>query len=236
MCGETEGEKGGHIWQDATCVDPQICSVCKATQGEKGEHKWQDATTEAPSTCSVCNVTTGDKLHTDPRFNTASTKVLQGTWVGYVTVTGDMVGLENFRGLDCVLTLTFGNTGNMSMIITLQDPSVSASDYRSYAIDKLYSDFAKQGLDKDQADQNMIADYGMTVPQYVDDVLANNSLEELLLDYSYSKVYYVENGVAYLSGSWEGDFSAYSFSVSGNTLTMPGMAPEEVDHLVVWRR
>jgi hypothetical protein len=156
--------------------------------------------------------------------------------IGYVTVTGDMVGLENFKGLDCVLTLTFGHVGDVSMEVTLRDESVSIADYRSYAIDKLYSDYAKQGLTKDQADQTMIADYGLTVPDYVDDVIANNSLEDLLADYCYYKVYYVQDGVAYVGASWDGQFASHPFSVSGNHLDMSGMAPEEVDHLVSWNR
>ena len=52
----------GHEWLNATCDEPQTCSVCDATNGEALGHNWLDATIDAPKTCDRCGATDGDKL------------------------------------------------------------------------------------------------------------------------------------------------------------------------------
>jgi hypothetical protein len=47
---------------EATCTEPNICSVCGETDGEPLGHAWVDATELAPKTCSACGVTEGDPL------------------------------------------------------------------------------------------------------------------------------------------------------------------------------
>lgn len=85
---QTECEKNGHKYKDATCVEPKICEVCgkkdgkalghdfatadctKPTTckrcGKEGTdtlgHKFKDATCESPKTCERCGVTEGEKL------------------------------------------------------------------------------------------------------------------------------------------------------------------------------
>lgn len=60
LCGETEGEAGGHIWQEAGCTVPRTCTACAATEGEATGHSWEEATCQAPRTCSVCAATEGE--------------------------------------------------------------------------------------------------------------------------------------------------------------------------------
>ena len=62
VTGDAIGCQDGHHWEDATCVAPQVCSICGATQGELGEHVWQPATCTEPKTCSACGKTEGDAL------------------------------------------------------------------------------------------------------------------------------------------------------------------------------
>ena len=62
VCGETEGEPLGHTWEDATCTEPRTCSVCGETEGEPLGHTWEEATCTAPKTCSVCGETEGKPL------------------------------------------------------------------------------------------------------------------------------------------------------------------------------
>ncbi|MBQ8684321.1 MAG: hypothetical protein IJ518_07395 [Clostridia bacterium] len=58
-----ELEHGGtyvHTWNDATCTEPKVCSVCGATDGNSlGGHTWVAATCTDPKTCSVCGLTEG---------------------------------------------------------------------------------------------------------------------------------------------------------------------------------
>ncbi|MBE6976460.1 MAG: hypothetical protein E7439_04605, partial [Ruminococcaceae bacterium] len=70
LCGETKTEAvdpNGHSWKDATCTDPETCSVCGATQGEALGHSWNEGEiTTAPDcenegvktyTCDLCGET-----------------------------------------------------------------------------------------------------------------------------------------------------------------------------------
>ncbi len=64
-CGETEGEALGHDWKEATCIKPQTCSRCNRTEGDPLGHKWNKATCTEPKTCSRCNMTDGKALGHD---------------------------------------------------------------------------------------------------------------------------------------------------------------------------
>lgn len=82
LCGEAQGEALGHKWQDATCITPQICPVCNANQGEPIGHKWDKATCEKPQTCSKCQETQGDALgHTAGERELKQTDYLNATIV-----------------------------------------------------------------------------------------------------------------------------------------------------------
>lgn len=61
-CGETQGESLGHDWMEATCFAPKTCSRCGVTEGESLAHTWSEATCSEPKTCTVCNATEGEKL------------------------------------------------------------------------------------------------------------------------------------------------------------------------------
>ena len=50
-----------HVWVDATCTEPKICSVCGTTEGEP-VHGWVGATCTEPKTCALCGETEGDPL------------------------------------------------------------------------------------------------------------------------------------------------------------------------------
>ena len=42
-----------HDWKDATCTEPQICSICNRTQGEALGHEGRDWKVTIPSTCTA---------------------------------------------------------------------------------------------------------------------------------------------------------------------------------------
>ena len=108
--------------------------------------------------------------------------------------------------------------------------------YRTYAIEKLYAQYAADGLDRDQADQSMIADRGVTVPGYVDSVLASHSVQEMLEDYNRYLVYYVEGNTVFTAGSWDATFSSNGFTAGGGTLVVNGISLEEGGPTLVWTR
>ena len=60
ICGETQGNTAPHTWVAATCTAPKTCSVCAVTEGEANGHSWNPATCILPKTCSVCSVTEGE--------------------------------------------------------------------------------------------------------------------------------------------------------------------------------
>ena len=62
QCGATSGEPLGHDWTDATCTKLSACRECGETRGDFADHKWEKATCAAPKTCSVCKKTEGSAL------------------------------------------------------------------------------------------------------------------------------------------------------------------------------
>lgn len=73
-----------HVWEDATCTAPKICSACGTTEGDELGHTWVDATTEAPKTCSVCGATEGEKLPMTPDSSAVDHSECEGNWFAKV--------------------------------------------------------------------------------------------------------------------------------------------------------
>ena len=236
VCETTEGAALGHTWVDATCTAPKTCSVCQTTEGEAAGHKWEEATTEAPETCSVCKQTSGSKLETDSRFTTKSTKALQGTWYCDVTMTDEMMGLENFGGLDCRITMTFGNTGELTMSMGLKDEKGFIEKYRTYTINLLYAEFEQMGLSKEQADQAMIDTYGLNVTDYVDAALKNFDMNDLFSAFNSQEVYYVEGDNVFTAITWNAKFESNAFTITDGNLVIDGLALEEGGQAFVWTK
>ena len=59
-CGVTEGAANGHSWINATCTSPKICSTCNTTEGTASGHSWIDATCTSPKECRLCGNTQGN--------------------------------------------------------------------------------------------------------------------------------------------------------------------------------
>ena len=148
-CGEVLSAAPGHNWQAATCEAPKTCSGCGLTEGEALGHSWLDATTEAPKTCENCGATEGERIITDERFTTASTADLQGKWAYSFTMTGDMMGLTGFSGIDCVLYLELGNDGTSLMSFSVADPEGLENDLIEYLMDLLYAELEAAGVSPD---------------------------------------------------------------------------------------
>lgn len=56
---------GGHLkheWEEATCMEPEICAICGKTRGKSLGHIAQEATCTEPSVCEVCGEKLADPL------------------------------------------------------------------------------------------------------------------------------------------------------------------------------
>ena len=236
VCKITEGDPAGHTWQDATCSAPKTCSVCKATEGKVASHKWQEATTESPKTCSVCKATEGSKLKTDPRFTTKATKELQGTWTAQTVVTEEMSNLAGFGDVECVLTLKFGKTGEMTIEVMVKDEKAYLAKLKQYTVQEMYKTFAQEGFSKEQADQAMVATYGLNVNDYVDVLLKDYNVKDDFEKQTVKQVYYVENGSLYTALSWKATFEKNEYTLKNGKLIIEGPSMIEGGAPLTWQR
>lgn len=55
-----------HDWAPATCVSPEICTICGRSQGGLGKHNFQPEVCEGTRTCTVCTLTIEAHHEADP--------------------------------------------------------------------------------------------------------------------------------------------------------------------------
>jgi hypothetical protein len=234
LCGEVEGAPLGHVWQAVTCEHPKTCTVCNLTEGEALGHDWQEATTEAPKTCANCKLTEGERIITDPRFTTASTKFLHGTWVCDVNMTAEMMGLPmGFpNGVDCIYTMEFSNDGELTSTLTMKDKDTFTKDYREYLIEYTYLSLELQGVNREDADAAMEQVYGMNVTEYIDATMKSMDIgaimQTMFQSFNYTEVYFVQDGKICTAMSWKStmiDDSTYTFE--NGILTIDELVLEE---------
>ena len=220
-CGETEGNAKGHSWVEATCETAKTCSVCNKTEGEALGHTWIDATTETPKTCETCALTEGERIITDPRFTTAATRDLYGKWVADLDIPSEMLGIEGFEGAMTVqIYIDLDNKGTMGLgytITNIDEFNASLSDYLEAL---LYTELESAGLDKTAADEAMVDEYGMTVPEYADAVVKELNLAAIFEAFNISGVYYVEGNTLYTGISWDSTLEPSEFTLEGDTLVL----------------
>lgn len=218
VCAAVEGEALGHTWVDATCAAPQTCSVCAAAEGETLEHTWVDATTEAPQTCSVCAATEGERIITDERFTTAACSALFGTWQTRLEMPAYALEIsESDEAIGCLITMTFGNDGSCKQSNSFEDPETVESIFLTYIVDMMYAQFELQGMSREEADAGMIMAYGMTMEDYCKTLVATSGITE---ETAYDVVYYVDNNVLYVGGTWTEEMTEIQMALDGDTLTL----------------
>ena len=236
VCSATEGTVADHAWQAATCTVPKTCSLCKKTEGKVAPHQWQEATTETPKTCSVCKKIEGSKLKTDARFTTASTKHLHGEWHSDVVFTDEMIGLDNFGSVDVGLTLTFGKTGELTQTLTLKDEAGFMAKLKTYTVNVLYAAFEEMGLSKEQSEQTMMDEYGLTINDYVEESLKGYDVNSVFGAYTFKEVYYVEGGDIYSALSWKATFQKSAYSLTDEKIRIEGLSLEDDGPELVWTK
>lgn len=223
VCKATDGEPLGHTWVDATCLAPKTCSVCKKTEASIGHHKWVDATTETPKTCSVCQKTEGERIITDSRFKTAACKDLFGTWSGIAKMDCEELIGEGFTTkAELNYSIIFQNDGTMKQITSMVDEDAFNQKVEEYFIETMYKEFSALGLNKEQANEAMIAQYGMNVEAYSKKAASAFNWESIFAT-DLQGVYYVANGKMYSGITWKGEIDEDDFSIIGNTLYIEGV-------------
>lgn len=237
VCKATEGEAKGHTWEDATCILPKKCSICHETEGAALGHTWEEATTEAPKTCTACQLTEGDKIHTDRRFTTPSTKHLHGKWYTEVKIPGYMMGTEGYIDeLAMTLYYEFGKAGELISTFELADELAFKDDMKAMIEEQLYDSLTTQGLSKSQADEAMVATYGMTVKQYADATVEEINMNEFFGIFNLQEVYYVEDGKIYSGLSWTGEMEPSAYKLENDVLIIDAVKLEEDGEPLQWKR
>lgn len=220
-CGATEGEAKGHNWADATCETPKTCETCHLTEGEALGHAWEDATTETPKTCLTCAATEGERIITDARFTTAATKELYGKWIADLELTSEMLGIEGFdKTLTVQIYIDLDNKGTMALGYTVTNIDEFNADFADYLEALLYSELAANGYDQAEADEAMMGEYGMTVPEYAVAVVEQVNLAAVFDAFNITGVYYVDGDTLYSGVSWDMELEPSQFTLDGNTLTL----------------
>ena len=223
VCKATDGEPLGHTWVDATCQVVKTCSVCQKTEGELADHKWLDATTEAPKTCSVCQKTEGERIITDSRFKTANCKDLFGTWSGIAKMDcEELIGKGFTTKAELNISIVFNQDGTIKQISSMVDKDSFNQKVEEYLIEELYKAAENQGMNKEQANEAMIAQYSMNVETYAKKSASAINWDALFA-FDLPGVYYVENGKMYTGSTWKGEMDKDDFSITGNTLYIEGL-------------
>lgn len=244
VCGKTEGGTLAHSWVDATCENPKTCSVCGSTEGAALEHEWvascttpntctrcgktegeakghdwEPATTTAPKTCRVCGLTEGDKITVDDRFHVDICQELFGDWSASGSDTYEAAdGAAYTMSYNSVMS--FSNTG-VCTIVDVFDLEEYRAYYQAFMTDYMYEYYADYGYSKAEADADMKAYYGMTIPEYMAALAAELTQEDAIN--TSNCVYYVEDGKLYISDAWDSEFTACPYVRNGDTLTISGI-------------
>lgn len=227
VCGETEGEVPGHAWVDATCDTPKTCATCNLTEGDALGHSWLYATTEAPQTCSACGATEGERIITDPRFTTAATKDLYGTWVCRLDLDGAVLDMPDFQGsLPVNMIMNIANDGTIGVSMEVADQDAFYQAMKDYMIDTLYAEFTAAGLSAEAADAAMAETYGMNIQEYVEYALSQADFNSMFATFGLTMVYYVEGNLLYTGTTWEEELAANGFTLAGDSLIIEGMGAE----------
>ena len=145
-----------------------------------------------------------------------------------------MLGLANFGGVDCRMTMKFGNTGALTMSMKPKDENSFMKKYKTYTINMVYESLAQQGLSKEQADQAMLDTYGLNVSDYVDAALKSYNVNDMFSAFQSQEVYYVEGNNVFTAMSWKAKFESNAFTITGSKLVIDGLTLVDGGQALVW--
>lgn len=220
LCGLRGEPALGHSWLEADCENPIRCSYCDVTQGKPLGHQWKPATPERPQTCEVCAATQGLPVELDDRFDVEKCRPFYGSWQFVRINTPEEVGVPGFnRDLIELITYKFGDYGALDKLTEIEDSECYKELLIADMIAELYERLAAQGYEGAAADEYMMQEFRMTVSEHV---LAQIEQTDWQADMNYQEqlVYYVTDGMLYLSEYWEDPFTAYAYAMDGDRLIL----------------
>lgn len=220
VCGSVDGTPLGHQWEEATCTTAKTCTVCSLVEGEALDHSWLYATTEAPKTCERCALTEGEKIVTDPRFTTAACQHAFGEWKTTIAVDETMLGLEGFGTFDSTVTINLNHDSTMSMKVSIADVEAFEAAMIQYIVDVSYQEFAAAGFSKEQAEQSVMDNYGMTLEEFAADAAKSMDFNAIFEAFGMTGVYYIEGNTLYSGINWN-NLAPDSVIIEGDTMTLP---------------
>lgn len=172
-------------------------------------------------------------MDTDARFTTAATKQLQGKWAGDFMLPGDLIGTTGYLDqLECTVYYEFGNAGAYSLYIQLKDEDAFEEAMLQMIIDVSYAALTESGISQEEADEAMVATYGMTTDEYATAVVAELDMQDMFGDMNEAGVYYVEGNTLYLADSWGDDFEGSTFTLENDVLMIEDNYLEDADDVV----
>lgn len=232
VCSVTEGEAKGHAWVDASCEEPKHCETCGAEEGSALGHYWLDATTESPKRCTICAKTEGEKIVTDPRFNTPAVKDLLGKWACYLELDGSALGVAGLEDQAIPFTyfVEFGHAGELKFFMELTEGEVFMETLIEASIENAYAQLEAQGISREQAQQNFQDTYGMSIEEYMDQVMGgidmNAILESVMQGMDVGGVYYVADGKLWSGLTWEGKMEESDYTLQDDVLIIQSISDE----------
>lgn len=152
---------------------------------------------------------------------------LVGTWQFQFKQDSAELGLDGFETpLVIEMVYTLGEDSTWSITVDWDKTSKALAEFTeslsTYTVDLMYAQFAEQNLDKDQANEAMKAQYGQTIEEYVDSMLAE-SLDPGTLAKSTpeeSGTYTVDGNVLHMEYASSSTKENISFKLDGDTLTL----------------
>lgn len=217
-----------HKWVDATCEEPVHCDYCDLKQGQPLGHSWLEATPDAPKTCSVCKATEGYPIYVDDRFIEEDCAFLLGSWKYEKIYTAEELGIPGYEGVYSeYITYIFRPYGQLTKHMETVNPKAFKELLAAQIAADIYAAQAQLGRDAAATEEFWLRTYGMTLYQYAMQV-AEDTISEDDLDIVKEGVYYVADGLVYIAPYWEDSFSAWSYLLEEDQLTITSQDTGEV--------
>lgn len=188
------------------------------------------ATTAATTTATTAPAT--DKTEpsaSEPNasFDPAQAAPVIGVWQFQYTIPAETFDLEGFETpLNVQMVYTLSEDATWSITIDWDKTEAEITEFSkalsTYTSDLMYKQFADQNLDKDQANEAMQQQYGKTVEEYVDELIAQSLSTEALAASTpeESGTYYVEGNSLHLRNRSSIAEEVIAFTLEGDTLTL----------------
>ncbi len=175
-------------------------------------------------------------------FDAAQAAPVIGVWQFQYTIPAETFNLEGFETpLNIQMLYTLSEDATWFITVDWDKTNANIEEFSkslsTYTCELMYKQFADKNLDKDQANEAMQSQYGKTVEEYVDELIAQTlSVEALSASTPEdSGTYYVEGGSLHLSNPSSSAEEVITFTLEGDTLTLQSSDNPLQDPLVMTR-